>query len=205
MAKKEEVYYDEQGRKVVVKNQGGKAKWFLLGCGLPLLLLIAIAVIFTACTGSVVNEIDKDIKKTEKKQNEVEDKNLKIGDEITVDDFVVKVASVENVQTTTDDIVADGKKVIKVNYNFENKGEDQVLADDTSFTVSADGKTQESWYGGDDSNSGFSHQVNHGRTADGYVYYEVTSNAKDYNVEMDFMPHLTNYKAKWKFTNSDIK
>lgn len=202
--KKEEVYYDEQGRQVVVKKDGGKAKWFLLGCGLPLLLLIGIAVLFTACTGSVVNEIDKDIKKTEKKQNEVADKKLKIGDSITVEDVVIKVTSIEQVQPTAEDSAPERGKALKVNFEFENKGKDQVLVQDADFQMNADGSNQEQWFGAMDTESGFSHQLNGGRKAEGYLYFDVKE-AKQYALEMDFMPGLTSYKAKWEFTNADIK
>lgn len=203
MAKKEQVYYDEQGRQVVVKKDS-KVKWILLGCGIPLLLLIVLMVLLTACTGSVVNEMDKDIKKTEKKQNEVADKKLKVGDSITVDDVVVKVVSVENVQPKADDLAPERGKALKVNFEFENKGKDQVLVQDGDFQMSADGDNQEQWFGGSDTNVGFSHQLNNGRKGNGYMYFDV-KDAKQYAVEMNFMPHLNTYKAKWEFTNADIK
>lgn len=202
--KKDEVYYDEQGEKVIVKKDS-KAKWFLLGCGLPLLLLIGIVVLFTACTGSVVNEVDKDIKKTEKKQDDVAKKKYKLGDTVDAGGVKVKITNIEFVQPDNDTISPENGKILKITSEAKNETDEQVLYSDSDINVSVNGKNYGAYSGMvEDSNSGFTEQINNGNTAGGYQYYDVPE-ADEYVIELDYMPSFTSYKAKYYIKSSDIK
>lgn len=76
--------------------------------------------------------------------------------------------------------------------------------DSTDFTINVDGETYSEWFGTNDTNTDFSHLINKGNTASGYVYYDVPE-SETYNVELEAMPNLKNIKAKWKINKSDIQ
>ena len=76
--------------------------------------------------------------------------------------------------------------------------------DSSDFTINVDGETYSEWFGTDDTNADFSHQINKGNTASGYVYYYVPE-SDEYMVEMDANPGLKNIKAKWKINKDDIQ
>src|SRR5699024_11779935 len=75
-------------------------------------------------------------------------------------------------------------KVIKVYLKFKNNNEDQVLVDSTDFSMKMDNENYQEWFGNDDTNAGFSHQLNKGNTGSGYITYDVPE-GDEYALEMD--------------------
>ncbi|SUM35294.1 RNA binding protein [Staphylococcus gallinarum] len=65
-------------------------------------------------------------------------------------------------------------------------------------------KTIKEWFGNEDVNDGFTHQLNKGNTASGYITYDVPD-SEEYTLEMDATPNFESVKARWKIKKSDIK
>lgn len=130
-------------------------------------------------------------------------KGLKLGDKIKVGGVEVTVTKAEFVQPDDGYSYAENGKVLKVYYKFKNLGDDQVLVDSSDFTLTIDGETQEQFFGMNDDNAGFQHQLNKGNTGNSYLYYDV-SDVDEYKVEMNFMPLFETYHADWIISRSEI-
>ncbi|WP_210133628.1 DUF4352 domain-containing protein [Staphylococcus sp. GDY8P131P] len=139
-----------------------------------------------------------------KKDEDSKKKTLDLGDKLTVGGVDVTVSNAEFVEPDNEYADVENGKILKVSYKFKNNSDEQVLVDDTDFNLTINNETQDNFYGMDDSNDGFSHQLNKGNTGSGYVYYDVPD-ADEYKAEMDFMPEFETYKADWIIKNSDIQ
>lgn len=200
----EENYNQEQQRKQweefqkyqQQQSKPKKKKGWLWGCAGCLGLFILMIIIFSAC--SIIFSDSDTNKETSKK-------SYKLGESVKKDGVEVTVTSVEYA-TATSEFAEEPKngKAIKVNFKMKNNNDDQVLFDNTDFTVKVNNKNYEEWYGSGDDHDGFSHQLNKGNTGTGYIYYDVPDTNK-YTIEMDATPNYDNIKAKWIINSSDIK
>lgn len=133
-----------------------------------------------------------------------EKEELKLGDKLTVGGVDITVSNAEFVQPDREYADVENGKILKINYKFKNHSDEQVLVDDTDFNLTINNEAQDEFYGMDDTNDGFSIQLNKGNTGSGYKYYDVPD-ADSYKVEMDFMPGFESYKADWDISNPDIQ
>ena len=79
-----------------------------------------------------------------------------------------------------------------------------MLVDSADFSMKVNGENFEEWFGSDDDNGTFSHQLNKDNTADGYIYYDVPD-SEEYMLELNAMPNFNQVKGKWKIQKSDIQ
>lgn len=177
-------------------NKKSKKKGWLWGCGGSLVLFIVMIIGFAACSIIFTDSDSSD---------DTSKKTYKVGDTFKKDGVEVTITNVEYASTNSE-YAEEPKngKAIKVNFKFKNNNDDQVLFQDPDFTAKVDNKNYEEWFGTDDNHAGFSHQLNKGNTATGYIYYDVP-NAKKYTIEMNATPNIDTLKAKWEVNSSEIK
>lgn len=191
------------------KEQASKSKkrW-LWGCGGCLLLLIIGIVIVFALTGAFFKGVDEELNGTQEEQKEREEnanKTFKVGDSIKGDGVTYTLNSVEYADTSGEYATEpDNGVALKVNLSFKNENDEQVLVDNTDFSIKVNGENFEEWFGSDDDNGTFSHQLNKDNTADGYIYYDVPD-SEEYMLELNAMPNFNQVKGKWKIQKSDIQ
>ena len=191
------------------KEQASKSKkrW-LWGCGGCLLFLIIGIVIVFALTGAFFKGVDEELNGTQEEQKEREEnanKTFKVGDSIKGDGVTYTLESVEYADTSGEYATEpDNGVALKVNLSFKNENEDQVLVDSADFSMKVNGENFEEWFGSDDDNGTFSHQLNKDNTADGYIYYDVPD-SEEYMLELNAMPNINQVKGKWKIQKSDIQ
>lgn len=191
------------------KEQASKSKkrW-LWGCGGCLLFLIIGIVIVFALTGAFFKGVDEELNGTQEEQKEREEnanKTFKVGDSIKGDGVTYTLESVEYASASGEFATEpDNGTAIKVNLSFKNDNEDQVLVDSTDFSMKVNGENFDEWFGSDDTNSGFSHQLNKNNTANGYIYYDVPE-SDTYTLELDAMPNFNDVKGKWEIQKSEIE
>lgn len=132
-------------------------------------------------------------------------KPFKIGDTVKADGVDITLDKAEFVTPSEEnDSEPENGKALKVYLKFKNHNEEQILADDTSFSMKVDGENYEDWYGNGDTNDGFLHQLNKDNTGSGYITYDVPDSDK-YTLEMDFMPNMDTIRAKWDIDKSEIQ
>lgn len=132
-------------------------------------------------------------------------KPFKIGDTVKADGVDVTLDKAEFITPSEEnDSEPENGKALKVYLKFKNHNEEQILADDTSFSMKVDGENYEDWYGNGDTNDGFLHQLNKDNTGSGYITYDVPDSDK-YTLEMDFMPNMDTVKAKWDIDKTEIQ
>lgn len=191
------------------KEQASKSKkrW-LWGCGGCLLFLIIGIVIVFALTGAFFKGVDEELNGTQEEQKEREEnanKTFKVGDSIKGDGVTYTLNSVEYADTSGEYATEpDNGVALKVNLSFKNENDEQVLVDNTDFSIKVNGENFEEWFGSDDDNGTFSHQLNKDNTADGYIYYDVPD-SEEYMLELNAMPNFNQVKGKWKIQKSDIQ
>ncbi|WP_278925317.1 DUF4352 domain-containing protein [Staphylococcus auricularis] len=192
--------YKEQQK----KNSKKKLLWGFGGC---LLLLIIGIIIAFVLTGAFIEGVDEELNGTKEEQEEREDtanKTFKVGDSIKGDNVTYTLESVEYADTSAEDASEPENGVaLKVNLSFKNENDEQVLVDSNDFSIKVNGENFEEWYGSDDTNEGFSHQLNKGNTAKGYIYYDVPD-SDNYDLELEAMPEFSDVKGKWQIQRSDI-
>ncbi|MCI2803952.1 DUF4352 domain-containing protein [Staphylococcus pettenkoferi] len=195
ISQKQQELHNQQYQEFKQQNKSGKKKW-LLGCGGCLILLILIIIGISACTAAIGgnNSTNDSSSKT---------KDLKVGDTVKKDGVEATVTKAEFVTPDSEDVQPDNDKVLRIHYHFKNNNDDQVLFNDTDFTVNVNGDNQHEYYGGDGS-SGFTHQLNKDKTGNGYVDYDVKDSDK-YVVEMEATPSIDKIKANWNIKSSDIQ
>lgn len=186
-------------------KKGKGLLWGLLGClGGIVIVIVAIIVIVSL----FFNSVDEELNGTKEEKDEIANtasKTHKVGDTVKADGVEVTLVSVEEAGETGEiGTPPENGKALKVNYKFKNNNDDQILMDSSDFTINVGGETYSEWFGTDDTNADFSHQINKGNTASGYVYYDVPE-SDEYIIEMDATPGLKNIKAKWEIKKEDIQ
>jgi hypothetical protein len=118
-----------------------------------------------------------------------------------VDIKVVKAEFVDNYDEYSAPV---NGKALRVYINFRNNNDDQVLMDNTDFSMKVNNENYEEWYGSEDMHEGFSHQLNQHNTASGYITYDVPD-SDHYTLELDTIPNFNKVRAQWIINKSEIK
>ncbi|MCG7339173.1 DUF4352 domain-containing protein [Staphylococcus sp. ACRSN] len=155
-------------------------------------------------TGGNNSENDENSKKSNKAKATSKMKDFKIGQVVNADGVDVRVTKVEFINNYDEYSAPENGKAIRVYMKFKNNNDDQVLIDSTDFSMKVDNENYQEWFGSDDMNDGFSHQLNKGNTASGYITYDVPD-SDEYALEMDASPNFESVKARWKIKKQDIK
>ena len=199
--------FQEYQRQQEEEKKKKRKKGWLFGCGGCLLLLIIGVVIIFALTGAFFKGVDEELNGTKEEQQDREEtanKTFKVGDSIKGDNVTYTLESVEYADTSGELATEPENGVaLKVNLSFKNENDEQVLVDSNDFSIKVNGENFEEWYGSDDTNEGFSHQLNKGNTAKGYIYYDVPD-SDNYDLELEAMPEFSDVKGKWQIQKSDI-
>lgn len=169
------------------------------------LLFFVIMVMFVlAGCGTENDEAKSADKDSDKSKATSKMKKFKIGQAVDADGVQVKLTKIEYVNDYDEYSAPENGKVIKVYLKFKNNNEDQVLMDSSDFSMKLNNENYQEWFGNDDTNAGFSHQLNKGNTGSGYITYDVPD-SDNYTLEMDATPKFNNVKAKWEIKKTDIK
>ncbi len=143
--------------------------------------------------------------KEQQQRKDIAKKTYKVGDSIKGDGVTYTFESVEYADTSSEYASEpDNGVALKVNLSFKNKNDEQVLVDSSDFSIKVNGENFKEWYGTDDTNADFSHQLNKDNTANGYIYYDVPD-SEIYTLELNAMHDLNHVKGKWNIKKSDIK
>ncbi|WP_454311479.1 DUF4352 domain-containing protein [Staphylococcus hominis] len=131
-------------------------------------------------------------------------KKFKIGQVVDADGVDIKVVKAEFVDNHDEYSAPVNGKALRVYIKFRNNNDDQVLMDNTDFSMKVNNENYEEWYGSEDMHEGFSHQLNQHNTASGYITYNVPD-SDQYTLELDTVPNFNKVRAQWIINKSEIK
>ena len=170
--------------------------------------LFFISIIFLVFLGRCSFSDNKDKAEGEKANNKAKAtdkmKKFKIGQVVDDDGVDIKVVKVEFVDNHDEYSAPVNGKALRVYIKFRNNNDDQVLMDNTDFSMKVNNENYEEWYGSEDMHEGFSHQLNQHNTASGYITYDVPD-SDHYTLELDTIPNFNKVRAQWIINKSEIK
>ncbi|MEB7780795.1 DUF4352 domain-containing protein [Mammaliicoccus fleurettii] len=176
-----------------------------------IMLLIMVAGLFlVGCNSSNIerkaeSNDNKKHKSTHSKRKANEQmKTFKVGEVVDADGVDIIVTKVEFNNDYDEYSAPENGQALKVSFKFKNHNDDQVLVDNSAFTMKSKQENFQEWFGTDDNHAGFSHLLNKGNIGTGYIYYDVPDSQR-YTLEMDFVPLFDTVRGKWEIRKSDIK
>ena len=167
-----------------------------------LFLMVSVLFLLTACGGNKSEEKAEADEERGEATNKM--KLFRVGQTVSADGVDIKVMRAEYVENYDEYSAPENDKVLKVYLKFKNNNKDQVLVDNSAFSMKVRGENYPEWYGGDGTEGMFSHQLNQGNTATGTLVYDVPE-SNFYTLEMDANFNLKNVKAKWNISKAMIK
>lgn len=175
-----EEYKKEQASK-------SKKKW-LWGCGGCLGIFILLAILFTACTGAFVNEVDKGINEEGTLDKDKDTKIKTVGETTEIDgvSFTLDSATFTDERNEFADVQAD--KVLKVDMTIKNNSDEEIPVGG-DVKVYTDGKQAKSY----PINDGLMDSLSPGREISGSEGFAINGNPE--KIELEFQP-LTSFSNK---------
>ncbi|MGW7908624.1 DUF4352 domain-containing protein [Staphylococcus pseudoxylosus] len=179
-----EQYKEEQ-------KKGKKKKWFW-GCGGCLVLLILIIIGITACTGSFVNEVDKNVNEENTLKKDKDTKIKHVGDTVKVKDveFTLNDAYYTDERNEFADEDTEADKILKVDMTVKNNSDDDIPVGG-DVKVYTDGKQAKSYPVDDELIDGLSP----GRSIDGSTGFAINGNPEKIELEYEQFLDLSNEKV----------
>ncbi|WP_305808308.1 DUF4352 domain-containing protein [Staphylococcus epidermidis] len=180
-------FQEYQKRQEEEKKKKRKKGW-LFGCGCCLVLLILIIVGVTACTGTFVNEVDKEINEEGKLDKDKDTKIKSIGETTEIDgvSFTLDNASYTEERNEFADVQAD--KVIKVDMTVKNNSKEEIPVGG-DIKVYVDGKQAKSY----PIDNQLIDSLSPNREISGSEGFAINGNPK--KIELEFQP-LTSFSNK---------
>lgn len=180
-------FQEYQKRQEEEKKKKRKKGW-LFGCGDCLVLLILIIVGVTACTGTFVNEVDKEINEEGKLDKDKDTKIKSIGETTEIDgvSFTLDNASYTEERNEFADVQAD--KVIKVDMTVKNNSKEEIPVGG-DIKVYVDGKQAKSY----PIDNQLIDSLSPNREISGSEGFAINGNPK--KIELEFQP-LTSFSNK---------
>ena len=180
-------FQEYQKRQEEEKKKKRKKGW-LFGCGGCLVLLILIIVGVTACTGTFVNEVDKEINEEGKLDKDKDTKIKSIGGTTEIDgvSFTLDNASYTEERNEFADVQAD--KVIKVDMTVKNNSKEEIPVGG-DIKVYVDGKQAKSY----PIDNQLIDSLSPNREISGSEGFAINGNPK--KIELEFQP-LTSFSNK---------
>ncbi|MGC7558112.1 DUF4352 domain-containing protein [Staphylococcus epidermidis] len=180
-------FQEYQKRQEEEKKKKRKKGW-LFGCGGCLVLLILIIVGVTACTGTFVNEVDKEINEEGKLDKDKDTKIKSIGETTEIDgvSFILDNASYTEERNEFADVQAD--KVIKVDMTVKNNSKEEIPVGG-DIKVYVDGKQAKSY----PIDNQLIDSLSPNREISGSEGFAINGNPK--KIELEFQP-LTSFSNK---------
>lgn len=180
-------FQEYQKRQEEEKKKKRKKGW-LFGCGGCLVLLILIIVGVTACTGTFVNEVDKEINEEGKLDKDKDTKIKSIGETTEIDgvSFTLDNASYTEEINEFADVQAD--KVIKVDMTVKNNSKEEIPVGG-DIKVYVDGKQAKSY----PIDNQLIDSLSPNREISGSEGFAINGNPK--KIELEFQP-LTSFSNK---------
>ena len=180
-------FQEYQKRQEEEKKKKRKKGW-LFGCGGCLVLLILIIVGVTACTGTFVNEVDKEINEEGKLDKDKDTKIKSIGETTEIDgvSFTLDNASYTEERNEFADVQA--AKVIKVDMTVKNNSKEEIPVGG-DIKVYVDGKQAKSY----PIDNQLIDSLSPNREISGSEGFAINGNPK--KIELEFQP-LTSFSNK---------
>lgn len=180
-------FQEYQKRQEEEKKKKRKKGW-LFGCGGCLVLLILIIVGVTACTGTFVNEVDKEINEEGKLDKDKDTKIKSIVETTEIDgvSFTLDNASYTEERNEFADVQAD--KVIKVDMTVKNNSKEEIPVGG-DIKVYVDGKQAKSY----PIDNQLIDSLSPNREISGSEGFAINGNPK--KIELEFQP-LTSFSNK---------
>lgn len=171
------------------KEQSSKSKkrW-LWGCGGCLGIFILLAILFTACTGAFVNEVDKGINEEGTLDKDKDTKIKTVGETTEIDgvSFTLDSATFTDERNEFADVQAD--KVLKVDMTIKNNSDEEIPVGG-DVKVYTDGKQAKSYPITD----GLMDSLSPNREISGSEGFAINGNPE--KIELEFQP-LTSFSNK---------
>lgn len=171
------------------KEQASKSKkrW-LWGCGGCLGIFILLAILFTACTGAFVNEVDKGINEEGTLDKDKDTKVKNVGETTEIDgvSFTLDDATFTDERNEFTDVEAD--RVLKVDMTIKNNSDEEIPVGG-DVKVYTDGKQAKSY----PINDGLMDSLSPGREISGSEGFAINGNPE--KIELEFQP-LTSFSNK---------
>ncbi|WP_353421826.1 DUF4352 domain-containing protein [Staphylococcus delphini] len=171
------------------KEQASKSKkkW-LWGCGGCLGVFILVSILFTACTGAFVNEVDKELNEETTLSKDKNTKTKKVGETTEIDGVAFTLNNAEYTDERNEFADVEAEKVLKVDMTIKNNSDEEIpVGGDTKVYV--DGKQAKSY----PINDQLLDSLSPGREISGSAGFAINGDAK--KIELEFQP-LTSLSNK---------
>lgn len=171
------------------KKKKKKKKWIIIGVAAVVLIIIIAAASGSGSSGSGdttnTTETISGSQTEDKSEASEASQVIQPGTALTTDELKISYVSCDADYTDYDEYSkpADGKKVIRAKFSFENISKNDYSID--SIECYADNNKCEAYYYADDYANPVLESISPGRTLDAVVYYEVPKNAKNIEIEME--------------------
>lgn len=169
------------------QQKNSKKKW-LWGCGGCLLTFIILCIVFTACTGAFVNEVDKAVNEKGDLKKDKSTKIKQVGETTEIDgvSFTLDNASFTDERNEFADVQAD--RVLKVDMTVKNNSDHDIPVGG-DVKVYADGKQVKNY----PINDTLIDSLSPGRSISGSEGFAINGNPN--KIELEFQP-LTTFSNK---------
>ncbi|WP_353419794.1 DUF4352 domain-containing protein [Staphylococcus delphini] len=175
-----EAYKKEQASK-------SKKKW-LWGCGGCLGVFILVSILFTACTGAFVNEVDKELNEETTLSKDKNTKTKKVGETTEIDGVAFTLNNAEYTDERNEFADVEAEKVLKVDMTIKNNSDEEIpVGGDVKVYV--DGKQAKSYPITD----GLMDSLSPNREISGSEGFAINGNPE--KIELEFQP-LTSFSNK---------
>jgi len=180
-------FQEYQKRQEEEKKKKRKKGW-LFGCGGCLVLLILIIVGVTACTGTFVNEVDKEINEEGKLDKDKDTKIKSIGETTEIDGVSFTLDNASYRKKRRDFLNEKADKVIKVDMTVKNNSKEEIPVGG-DIKVYVDGKQAKSY----PIDNQLIDSLSPNREISGSEGFAINGNPK--KIELEFQP-LTSFSNK---------
>lgn len=173
------------------KEQASKSKkkW-LWGCGGCLGVFILIAILFTACTGAFVNEVDKELNEETTLSKDKDTKTKKVGETTEIDGVAFTLNSAEYTDERNEFADVEADKVLKVDMTVKNNSDEEIpVGGDVKVYV--DGKQAKSY----PINDQLIDSLSPGREISGSAGFAINGEPK--KIELEFQPLVSLSKKRY--------
>ncbi|UXR75645.1 DUF4352 domain-containing protein [Staphylococcus sp. IVB6233] len=171
------------------KEQASKSKkkW-LWGCGGCLGVFILVSILFTACTGAFVNEVDKELNEETTLSKDKNTKTKKVGETTEIDGVAFTLNNAEYTDERNEFADVEAEKVLKVDMTIKNNSDEEIPVGG-DIKVYVDGKQAKSY----PINDQLLDSLSPGREISGSAGFAINGDAK--KIELEFQP-LTSLSNK---------
>lgn len=149
----------------------------------------------TTTTTTATTEVAEETKEEPAKENNIKE-SYYVGDTFSYDGLSITYVSSSNYESDNEFLKpSDGNKYVRIALHVDNQSGSDKSVTSFDFKCYADGYDANAFYGSDDE---LSASLSNGRSADGAIYFEVPTEAKEIEIEYEY-DWLSSKKIKFIF------